>query len=194
VHATAALETPVDDGTRRPSAPQDPPALLVTTAESGVELPAARTLTPVSPSTSVAAAAGEARSQAIASMVSAANHAVIQRVATGSVDVPELGRIAVRAATLGGGVDVDVVSDRPETRAILHASAGALAADLKHAEVPLRQLRFDANMTGSTTPDRSHGSQSDRGPQEHPRRPEPVEADAEEPSAIAPGTSVRIVL
>ncbi len=75
--------------------------------------------------------------------VSVANHAVIRRDASGAIDVPELGRIAVRAHSATGGVDVDVRADRADTRAVLHAHASALANDLHQAELPLARLTIE---------------------------------------------------
>ena len=173
-----------------PQLPTPPPSSITT---SPVPAAAASPMTAVIPSTVVdAAAAAEARTQAIAAMVSASNQAVIQRAASGNVDVPELGRVAVRAASLGGRVDVDVASDRAETRAALHASAGAMAADLRQAEVPLRHLRFDGTDAGSTTPDRSQRDRGTNDPSPRPESPDPV--GQEPPAGAAPVGSVRIVL
>jgi hypothetical protein len=150
-------------------------------------------LTPVIPSTTNPAAAqsGLARTEAITTMVSAANHAIIQRVATGDIEVPNLGRIAVKAASIDGRVDIDMTSDRADTRAVLHASAGALVADLRQADITVRQLRL-ASDAGSMTPDRSP---RDAGTNDTPRRHEPLESERDEqPAEAGSVATVRIVL
>ncbi len=189
-----ASDAHADDGAAAPAAgPQLPTPPPSPTMTSPVPAAAASPLTPVIPPTVFdAAAAAEARAQAIAAMVSASNQAVIQRAASGNLDVPELGRVAVRAASLGGRVDVDVTSDRAETRAALHASAGAMAADLRQAEVPLRHLRFDGTDAGSTTPDRSQREGETNDPSPRLESPDPVTQDP--PAGAAPVGSVRIVL
>jgi len=150
-------------------------------------------LTPVIPPTPATAVAqtGLARMQAIATMVSAANHAIIQRVATGDVEVPDLGRIAVKAAAVGGRVDIDVTSDRSETRAVLHASVGALLSDLRQADIAVRQLRLPTPDAGSMTSDRPS---RDTGSHDAPPRRDPLDIDPEEPTEVGPVATVRIVL
>jgi hypothetical protein len=128
-------------------------------------------------------------------VVSASNQAVIRRTATGEIDVPELGRVAVRAVSSAGGtVDVDVKAVRPETRAALHAAAGPMAADLRRADVPLGQLRFervDGHSTPSDTSGR-HGTSSHDTTRDHS---EPQERDEEERPVVTDSPHrVRIVL
>jgi hypothetical protein len=156
--------------------------------------PGANALTPVSVTTvSHVDLSGFAREQAIASMVSAANHAVIQRVASGTVEVPGFGRVAVRANRDGNLVDVDVSSERTEASAVLHASAGAMAADLRQADIPLRHLRFNGTEQASLASNPHH--QGETGRQSNRGTPEGEPADVEETDGeVGSLRSVRIVL
>ena len=169
-------------------------AVDMTTASTPALRTDANPLTPVSPPTAAAVAAAPGRAPTIAAVVSAANHAVIQRVATGNLDVPELGRVEVRAAAVSGHVDIDVSSERAETHAILHSSAGALASDLRQAEVPVRQLRFHDTDAGSASP---QAREQQRSPQDDRPRAghEGHDADREEAGVDAVSARpVRIVL
>lgn len=153
----------------------------------------ASALTPVTPPTASTVLTGNAdRAQAMATVVSAVNHTIIQREASGHIELPDLGRIAVRASSVGGRVDVEVASDRAETHAVLHASAGALAADLRQADIPLGRLRFNEGAAGSATGD---STRRDAGTNDTPRKREPIDAQTDDPP-VEDGavTSVRIVL
>lgn len=77
-------------------------------------------------------------------LASVQNHAVLRNAATGEIDVPELGRVAVRAHTVSGSVDVDITVDRPDARAALHQHAGAMTADLRDADVRVGRMTIDA--------------------------------------------------
>ncbi len=76
---------------------------------------------------------------------SVANHAVLRGAASGEIDIPELGRVAVHARTVSGAVDVDIAAERPETRAALHMHASAMTADLREADVRVSRLTIDAS-------------------------------------------------
>jgi hypothetical protein len=80
-----------------------------------------------------------------------ANQAVLRKGAVGELDVPELGRVVIRAVKgAAGTVDVHITADRPETRGILHASTAAMAADLTEANVPVGQIQIDVSGTGAS--------------------------------------------
>ncbi len=150
-----------------------------------------------SPDSAKATSVGFARQQAIASIVSAANHAVIQRVASGSLEVPELGRVAVRATSDGKQVDIEVAAERVDARTLLHGSAQAMAADLREAAIPVRHLRFGDADTGGLPSGMASGHQGPgSGARDHApsarKESEPATETAPLPSARR-GT-VRIVL
>jgi hypothetical protein len=120
-----------------------------------------------------------------------ANQAVLRKGAVGELDVPELGRVVIRAEKGGGGnVDVHITADRPETRSILHASTTAMAVDLNEANVPLGQIVIDAPSGGGVTADRGAPGDDTRRARTAGRR-----ADKEN-AAPTPGAKsrVRIVL
>jgi hypothetical protein len=153
----------------------------------------ANALTPVIPSTaSTVLPSGAERAETIASLVSAVNHTIIQREASGHIELPELGRIEVRAASVGGRVNIDVASDRADTHAVLHASAGAMIADLRQAEIPMGRLRFNDGASGLATGD---SARRDASANDTPRKHEPLDPQADDqPVEVGPVTSVRIVL
>jgi hypothetical protein len=126
--------------------------------------------------------------------VSAANQAVIRRAAGGEIHVPELGRVAVRAEGAPNAVNVDISVDRAETHAALHASAGALAADLRQADVPLGHLRFDRGNAHGAPGDSGtgYGTSSHDTPRDSHSSADHDEADDAAPMAAA--GRVRIVL
>lgn len=81
-----------------------------------------------------------------------ANQAALRRGAVGEIEVPELGRVIVRAVKDATGVvDVHIQTDRAETHGILHASSIAMAADLRDADVPLGQIQIDFVGAGSSS-------------------------------------------
>jgi hypothetical protein len=134
------------------------------TASSGYEgalLPSAKGVTGVNVPSQMSAP-GPGRLQQAA--LSAANQAVLRREASGEIDHPDLGRVVVRAQSHGGSIDVELQSDREETHGILHASAGALAADLREADVALGALSFvsaDGAGVGLGSSQRQGGPASD---------------------------------
>jgi flagellar hook-length control protein FliK len=195
----AQAHTPSPGPRGRTSSPDPAPAQSID-AVASIESQAAVVSLDAKPLTTVvipsAAASppvsGLARTQAIDTMISAANHAVIQRASSGSIEVPELGRIAVRATSAGGSVDIDVAAARPETRAVLHASTPALTFDLQQAHISVRQLRLDSDGSSSAA---WSGPGRQSAPEDMPRGREPHDSDADDPPPeIAPVGSVRIVL
>ena len=140
--------------------------LPVTEVDSGV-----KSMTPVTkPTLDVERVFASAGARMREAFVSVANHAVIRNASGGEIEVPELGRVVVHAHTLGAGVDVNVNADRAETRAVLHAHAGAIANDLHEADLPLARLTIDradaghhsANQPTHDSPFGSSGSSCDR--------------------------------
>jgi hypothetical protein len=76
---------------------------------------------------------------------SVANQAVLRGDASGEMDIPELGRIAVRARSVDGAVDVDVAADRLDARSTLRLHAGAMTADLQGADLKVARLTIDSS-------------------------------------------------
>jgi hypothetical protein len=93
-------------------------------------------------------------------LVSVANQAVLRGAASGQIDVPELGRIAVRAHSMGGSIDVEVTADRPDARATLRGHVAAMTADLHMAAVPVG--RFTVDRTGAAVGNSAGSSTSSR--------------------------------
>jgi hypothetical protein len=128
-----------------------------------------------------------------AAAASVANQAVLRRVASGEIQDPELGRVAVRAAGSNASIDVAVSVDRADTHFALHSSSGAMAADLRQAEVPLGQLRLERSQaTLADTAGNGHGAFAQDTPRDSHSSPEAEEADDTTPAATA--GRVRIVL
>jgi Flagellar hook-length control protein FliK len=106
-------------------------------------------------------AAGERLRDALASV---ANHAILRGTATGHIDVPELGRVAVRARGTSGAVDVDVTTDGPDARAVLRGHVGEMTADLHQAALSVARLTVDRTGAGLAGPHgHSASSQRDHG-------------------------------
>jgi hypothetical protein len=131
-------------------------------------------------------------------LASVANHAVLRGPATGHIDVPELGRVAVRAHTVAGAVDVDVTADRPDARAALRGHIGAMTLDLHQADVPVARLTVDRShaafgqSNGSPPSFRDRDAQGQDSPRDNPQSAErDNEPTPAEPSAPR---RVRIVL
>jgi flagellar hook-length control protein FliK len=185
------------DGVHQLNAQSQTQGQVVPTDQAGT----AKTVTVVSeasPATPLApAVAGAKLRDALASV---ANHAVLRSEASGQIDVPELGRVAVRAHSSGGTVDVEVTAESTDARAMLRGHVGAMTADLHAADVPVGRFTVDrtdapslGSSTGSSTSSRDGGNNQggqytrDGGPQ----------ADAESVSEAAKATvprRVRIVL
>jgi hypothetical protein len=150
-------------------------------------------MTPVTvPSPTAPATIDAGRTRLLEIVASAVNHGVMQRAATGTVDVPGWGRVAVRAERVGASVDVRIASDDVGTHAVLHGAQGALAVDLRKAEIPLGHLRFEhAGAGGAET-----RSRRDRGTPDHPGPRDETPSDPSVDGAPeAPAASrVRIVL
>ncbi len=173
--------------------------------DAGQPVPAAgsadaKGVTVVNDSSVSAAGTAPEPGPAHAAAASVANQAVLRRVASGEIQVPELGRIAVRAEGTSAAVNVDVSVERTETHAALHASAGALAADLRQADVPLGQLRLERTGSQAALSDSStgHGAQAQAHANMHDSRrdshssAEPEDTDDTTPTLAA--GRVRIVL
>jgi hypothetical protein len=89
-----------------------------------------------------------------------ANQAALRRGAVGELEVPELGRVVIRAERGAGGVvDVHIQSDRPETHGLLHASAPAIVADLREIDVPVGQVQLE--LLGGGSPPGGRGASGD---------------------------------
>jgi hypothetical protein len=157
-------------------------------------VPTAKSMTPVTVPTSMASTDTDVgRARLLDVVASAVNQGIMQRAATGTVDVPGWGRIAVRAERVGASVDVRIASEDVGMHAILHGAQGALAADLRQAEIPLGHLRFEhAGARGGS----DMGSPGDRGPatDESPSDSNPSERVADGAPEAPAASRVRIVL
>jgi hypothetical protein len=129
---------------------------------------------------------------------SVANRAVLRGPATGQINVPELGRVVVRAHNVGGAVDVDVSADRSDARVTLRGHVSAMATDLRQADVPLARLTVDRAHDAFGQSTGSSPSFRDRDPQAHdsPRDNAPrAEEDSQPlPTEASVPRRVRIVL
>lgn len=110
--------------------------------------------------------------------------------ARGEVDLHELGRVSVSALTENNAVAIEVTASQVATAHALHAQAGAIAADVRAADIPVASLFFTG--AGGWTPSDANPSARDAG-----GRGGPAEGDA--PAAPNPATGsgarrVRIVL
>ncbi|HXN30702.1 MAG TPA: flagellar hook-length control protein FliK, partial [Polyangiaceae bacterium] len=179
--------------------PDTQPQALLEVAPVDAASPA-KTLTVVtkaSPTAAVPSAAVGARLRD--ALVSVANHAVLRGEATGQIDVPELGRVAVRAHSAGGTVNVEVTAEAPEARAMLRGHVGAMTADLHAADVPVGRLTVDragassGNSLGSSMSSRDRGA-STGGESARDNRPQ---SDGDSAPAVVEAITprrVRIVL
>jgi hypothetical protein len=130
-------------------------------------------------------------------MVSVANQAVIRGSSSGTLDIPDFGRVAVNARAEGGSLNVSVSATHSSMQQTLQGHANAMVADLRHAALPVSRLTIDHPNTssgsrGSSTADSDHHTESRGTPR---REPPPERTDAEKPRAapMAAGR-VRIVL
>jgi hypothetical protein len=98
-------------------------------------------VTKASPSADPSAAATSERLRD--ALASVSNRAVLRGPATGHIEVPELGRIAVHARSTGGSVDVDVTADRADTRSVLRGHVSGMTADLNQAAVPVARVTVE---------------------------------------------------
>ncbi len=171
-----------------------PAGLALTTGSSkvGDVDPSAKTVTAVNrPSSGSLTIADPARSRLRDALSFVANQAALRRGAVGELDVPELGRVVIRAEKgTGGAVDVHIEADRAETRGVLHASAAAMAADLREADVPLGQIQIDMVVAGSASGGRGAPGDDIRRERASARRGDKENA----PSDTRPKRRVRIVL
>ncbi len=175
---------------------QPQPQLQPATLDVGGAANAVTVVSQPSPAAALSSSAGAKLRDALASV---ANHAVLRGEASGQIDVPELGRVAVRAHSVGGAVDVEVTADGSDARATLHGHVGAMTADLRAADVPVGRLTVDRTDASSGSTLGSSTSSRDRDPNAggHSARDNRPQSDAEDAPAgvgtTAPGR-VRIVL
>lgn len=101
-------------------------------------------LTPVNGSAPAALAEGDnpLRARLQDALRSSINQRVLQQAASGELELPGLGRVAVSARAADSGVAVEVHAAQVATAQLLHASAGDIAADVLAAEIPLSTLTF----------------------------------------------------
>ncbi|MGA2450024.1 MAG: hypothetical protein ABTD50_15195 [Polyangiaceae bacterium] len=130
-------------------------------------------------------------------MASVANQSVIRGATSGTVDIPELGRVVVNARTEGGALDMSVTAAHSTTQQVLQSHASAIVADLRHAALPVSRLTIDLPTTSSGTygSSTSHGErQASSGDGSRQQSPTPP-PDTDEPAATPTKTArVRIVL
>jgi hypothetical protein len=170
------------------TAPWTPPVATLSRGDNG--------LTRVTAPTPTAALEGadpvRARLQDV--QTTAMNQRALQSPARGEVIVPELGRVAVHARAEGAGVDVTVQASHAAAAQALHASADALAADVRAADIPVARLTFEG--AGTWTPSNTGASAREHGAHEgSPRGGRDPHADPLPRPAGAPRPGrVRIVL
>jgi hypothetical protein len=200
--ASAAPQSKVDGvASASPENGQQPNAqpqaqLQPATLDVGGGANAVTVVSKASPAAALSPSAGAKLRDALASV---ANHAVLRGEASGQIDVPELGRVAVRAHSVGGAVDVEVTAEGSDARATLHGHIGAMTADLRAADVPVGRFTIDRTDASSGSTLGSSTSSRDRDPNAggHSARDNRPQADADDApagvGAAAPGR-VRIVL
>lgn len=126
-----------------------------------------------------------------------AHHAALRAPIAATVEVPELGRILVRARTRRGEVEVEVRAAETSSAAVLQSAAPAMERDLASARVPLGSLVVTTE-AGTRGQGQGHGrdhepprpAKGDAPPHEAPpvRPPRPT-------ASVVPGSRrVRIVL
>jgi len=174
---------PTDAVTALPTAAGAMPATTQRLSDNG--------LTPVN---ATASADDPLRARLQDALTSSIHQRTLQQAASGEVVVPGLGRVAVSARADDTSVAVEVHAAQAETARALHASAGAIAADVLAADIPLSTLSF----TGAGTWSRPDGNApgGDR-PEAHARRDAPADAASSATPARAPTAPrgrVRIVL
>jgi hypothetical protein len=113
-------------------------------------------------SPAIASSPGDAGARLRDALASVANHAVLRGEASGQIDVPELGRVAVRAHSIGGAVDVEVTAEGSDARATLRGHVGAMTADLHAADVPVGRFTIDRSEAAFGTSPGSSTSSSGR--------------------------------
>jgi hypothetical protein len=124
------------------------------------------------------------------------NQAVLRQVAHGEVDHPELGRVQVVAQSRDGQVDVRLTVQRPETATILAPHADAIAADARHANIPVKQVTVDRHdgATGSTSQHTdTAGKQGGRSERDRDGEP-PADAGEAPPPVEVSSRRVQFVL
>jgi flagellar hook-length control protein FliK len=202
--ARAAGDAPATPADANADAGSDP--RLTTSANVDPAAPPAANdasaVKPMAPVTKLAAAPATDPASAARlreAFASAANHSVLRGAASGEIDVPELGRVAVRARNVGGAVDVDITADRGDVRAALKLHSGAMTSDLRQADVRVGRLTIEQGHS----PAASDGSATGRSFDAPARRDQqrPGEHDTDDGSAregdeapTAGGGRVRIVL
>jgi len=109
--------------------------------------------------------------------------------ARGEVDLHELGRVSVSALTENNAVAIEVTASQSATAHALHAQAGAIAADVRAADIPVASLFFTG--AGGWTPSDASPSGRDGS---HGGPVEGDEAAAPNPTVGSGSRRVRIVL
>ncbi len=109
--------------------------------------------------------------------------------ARGEVDLHELGRVSVSALTENNAVAIEVTASQAATAHALHAQAGAIAADVRAADIHVASLFFTG--AGGWTPSDASPSGRDGS---HGGPVEGDEAAAPNPTVGSGSRRVRIVL
>ncbi|MFO0650546.1 MAG: hypothetical protein U0326_30265 [Polyangiales bacterium] len=134
------------------------------------------------------------RERLMSAQTSAINQRTIERAAHGEVVIPELGRVSVTARSEREAVTIEVRAAQAATAQVLHAHAGAIAADVRAADIPVASLSFDG--AGTWTSADAHASSHDGAREREARGSERDEAAAttREATRARPSGRVRIVL
>jgi hypothetical protein len=198
--AAASSKGPaLESGPSSQVAPLSPPASASNALDAA---PSVKSLTDViTPPQANAHALPDVGARLRDALASVANQAVLRGAATGQIEVPELGRVAVRAESTGGAVNVDVAAERSETRDALRQHSGAMTADLREADVRVARLNVASHASEAhSTP--SHGGATNDSPTGHSRDSYPRDRQGEGDEPIShhvdtderPAGRVRIVL
>jgi hypothetical protein len=125
-------------------------------AAAPVAYPSANPVTVVNPpSSGTLTIPDAARARYREAVTFVTTQAALRRGAVSELDLPELGRVVIRAQRgPGGAVDVHITVERPETTAILQASAASMAADLVGANVPVGQIQIETMAAAAAPEDR----------------------------------------
>jgi hypothetical protein len=101
----------------------------------------------------------------------------------GTLTLPELGRVLVRARPLAGSLAVDVRTEREETALLLRAETLPMMAHVREAHVPLTHLSVEPMPAGQAPDDAfafgARGEGQPRGGAEHDARKDPPPRDAQ---------------
>ena len=130
-------------------------------------------------------------------MASVANQAVIRGASSGTVELPDLGRVSVNARNESGAIDISITASHTNAQQLLQNHAHAMVSDLRNAELPVSKLTVEQSISsgssfGSPTAQGDSHSSSRETPQHNGAASDLDDDDL--PSAPQAFGRVRIVL